>query len=142
MIRGLMMRSCPTRNILHASISDFSGFLFSGGLQQTTLQMYTSCREKPMASIILFNSCPARPMKGRPSLSSLAPGPSPTKATGGLSIAPSPKTLLVRPCQRTHLWQMAAFSFNTWRAAAPPAPRRTSSENRLDWLTTTRLLTK
>src|SRR5881396_98837 len=81
-----------------------SGWRFSGGRHFTTLQMYTSLRWRPMASIIWVSSFPARPTKGNPCASSSAPGPSPTKTSCALGF-PSPKTILCRvlwSLQRVH----------------------------------------
>ena len=85
-------------------ISSGSGRRFSGGRHFTTLQMYTSLRCKPIASIICVSNFPARPTKGSPWASSSRPGPSPTKTRSALGL-PSPKTILflvVCSLQRVH----------------------------------------
>jgi hypothetical protein len=81
-------------------ISSSWGVRFSGGRHLITLQMYVSSRFKPMASMILSSSWPARPTKGRPVRSSSRPGPSPAKSSRAFGL-PSPNTMWLRPeCSR------------------------------------------
>src|SRR5204863_444639 len=94
----------PPENRQQVLTSSSSGWRFSGGRHFTTLQMYTSFRCSPIASIICVSSLPARPTNGNPWASSSAPGPSPTKTSSALGF-PSPKTILCRvlwSLQRVH----------------------------------------
>ncbi len=67
--------------------------LFGGisGRHLRTLAMYTSARDKAIASIILVSNWPAKPTKGSPCRSSSAPGASPTNINSASGF-PTPKT--------------------------------------------------
>ena len=60
--------------------------------------MNTSPRARPASSRSVSRNFPARPTNGRPALSSLAPGASPTSITSA-SCAPSPGTMLAASSQ-------------------------------------------
>ena len=57
--------------------------------------MNTSARARPISPSSFSSSLPAEPTNGRPCLSSLAPGASPTNIRSA-SALPAPKTTVVR----------------------------------------------
>ena len=90
---GSRTSSCRRRYGAQAAISSGCGSRLSGGRHLTTLVMKTSSRRQPIDASSLTSRSPARPTNGRPSRSSLKPGPSPTKTTS-VSGSPSPGTAL------------------------------------------------
>ena len=71
-------------------------------------------------SIICVSSSPARPTKGRPRLSSSAPGPSPMKRISALGL-PSPNTIWDRFSQRPHRLQSPRCPTTSSRLGRRPA---------------------
>src|SRR5262249_10877865 len=81
------------------------GALFPGGRHFTTLVMKTLLLSSPIDAKSSVRNLPAAPTKGRPSWSSLSPGPSPTNMTSA-PIGPSPRTACDRPCCSSHFVQV------------------------------------
>src|SRR5712692_1165808 len=102
---GLRSSICLYRWGVHASISEICGSRLFGGRHLRMLQMYTSSRFIPTASIILFNNCPAFPTNGSPWASSSAPGASPINMTSARGL-PTPKTKFVRVYPSAHFTQV------------------------------------
>src|SRR4051812_46389737 len=86
-----MIESSRSRNGIQCAISGARGSRLLGGRAFTTLVIQTSSRETPAAASSSSSNRPARPTNGRPSVSSVAPGASPTKTTGADGF-PSPGT--------------------------------------------------
>ena len=109
-----------------AAISSGCGSRLSGGRHLTMFVMKTSSRLQPSGARNFVSSAPARPTNGRPSRSSLNPGPSPTNTTS-VSGLPSPGTARVRVSWRRQRVQartsVAISSSAAWRSAwVTPAP--------------------
>ena len=107
-----------------AAISSGCGSRLSGGRHLTTFVMNTSSRRQPIEASSLTSRSPARPMNGRPSRSSLKPGPSPTKTTS-VSGSPSPGTAFVRVwCRRQFVQTLtsAAISSSAVRRSTSVTP--------------------
>ena len=128
---GSSASSWRRRNGAQAAISSGCGSRLSGGRHFTTLVMNTSSRCQPIEPSSWTSSPPARPTNGRPSRSSLKPGPSPTNTTS-VSGSPSPGTAFVRPSCSRHRVQsrtsVAMASSAAWRSArvtrfVPRTPR-------------------
>src|SRR5215211_2884531 len=81
--------------------------------------MKTSSRARPASPSSWSRNLPDRPTNGRPCLSSLAPGASPTSITSAVSL-PSPGTMLVAAAQisNPHLpWARSSFLFRVSRSS-------------------------
>ena len=93
--RGSISSSLRNSQSWQASISPGSGSRFPGGRQSSVFAMNTSPRAMPISPSSVSSSRPAWPTNGRPCLSSLAPGASPTNIRSA-SALPAPNTTLVR----------------------------------------------
>ena len=100
MTRGATSSICRSRKGPHCSVSAGSGSRLSGGRHLTVLVMNTSSRESPRAKSMELSSRPARPTKGSPCRSSLAPGPSPIHHPLGIAGAGPEHRAVARAMQR------------------------------------------
>lgn len=122
-----MITSGATRSICWSSqyaqvcASVRVGTRLFGGLHLTILAIKTSALLQPEAETIRSKSWPAGPTKGRPCLSSWAPGPSPMSITLASGL-PSPKTTDCAPQRRAHRWQ-AKTSFCSSSSRCGTLPR-------------------
>src|SRR3954454_17973855 len=92
--RGATISSWASSHGRWWATSSAFGSRLPGGRALTTFVMNTSARSRPASARSLSSSLPALPTNGRPDLSSLAPGASPTSMTVAVAL-PSPGTRFV-----------------------------------------------